>query len=89
MADNFLLLNNDKTEMMIFAPGCLAFSDRSDIRNLGIFDRAICFNNQVRSFFFSISGTLHTVELRSQKKKKKKRDGVKISPHDWIIAMLC
>jgi len=57
MANNVLQLNKDKTEMMIFAPdnmipkikqalGFSPSSDRSEIRNLGIFlDRAMCFNS--------------------------------------------
>ncbi len=75
MADNFLQLNNDKTEMMIFAPdnitpkikqvmGGLAFSNRSDIRNLGvIFDRAICFNSHVKFVVIHVFFHLRNIEM--------------------------
>ncbi len=83
MADNFLQLNNDKTEMMIFAPdnitpkikqvmGGLALSDRSDMRNLGvIFDRAICFNSHVKSVVRSCFFHLRNIaQIRSLVSKK-------------------
>ncbi len=104
MADNFLQLNNDKTEMMIFAPdnitpkikqvmGGLAFSDRSDIRNLGvIFDRAICLNSHVKSVVRSCFFHLRNIaQIRSlvSKKKRWRCLFMPLSHHDWIIAMFC
>ncbi len=103
MADNFLQLNNDKTEMMIFAPdnitpkikqvmGGLALSDRGDMRNLGvIFDRAICFNSHVKSVVRSCFFHLRNIaQIRSLVSKKRWRSlFMPFSHHDWIIAMFC
>ncbi len=86
MLDNFLQLNNDKTEVMIIAPdnitpkirqviGGLSLSDSSDIRNLGvIFDRSTCLNSHVksvvRSCFFHLRNIAKITSMVSKKEMK-------------------
>uniref|UniRef100_A0A8C1P909 Reverse transcriptase domain-containing protein n=1 Tax=Cyprinus carpio TaxID=7962 RepID=A0A8C1P909_CYPCA len=83
MAENFLQLNTDKTEGMIFAPdnitlkirqalGGLSSSDCSDMRNLGvIFDRSMCFNSQVKSVVRTCFFHLRNIaKVRSMVSKK-------------------
>ncbi len=80
MSDNFLQLNNDKTEVMIIAPdnittkirqvvGGLSSSDSSEIRNLGvIFDRSVCLNSHVKSVVRScIFHLRYIAKIRSKK----------------------
>ncbi len=97
MADNFLQLNTDKTEVMIIAPdnitpkirqviGGLSSSDCNDIRNLGvIFDRSLCFNSHVKSVFRSCFFHLRNIaKIRSIVSKKE----MKMLVHAFISSRL-